>query len=72
MILRRHESRVPEMKGDVGGGRFVRDGSQDQKEDQVAADKGQCQVIDEDVEISRIIGWEGVYRAHNVAKITRG
>jgi len=40
------------MKGDVGRDRFISDGSQDKKEDQVAADDGRCAVVDDDVEIS--------------------
>ena len=40
------------MKGDVGREYFVRNGSQDKKEDKVAADNGWHAVVDKDIEIS--------------------
>ena len=40
------------MKGNVGGERVVGDGSQDKKENNVAAYNGQCAIVDEDIEIS--------------------
>ena len=60
------------MKSDISGSDIIGYSSQNNKQDEVATHDSRIHIVDQDIKVSRKIGWESVDGVDNVSKVTGG